>query len=387
LARPIKEGADYFSHDTDACSDEKIEAMRALYGNDGYAFYFILLERIYKTNTGEFDASKPAILAMLIKKIGVEGKKFNEMLETSFELELFSKEKYQNSKIITSNGIEKRFKKIRELRERWRKQKENEENMEVFLEENPVENTKNIKVFHKENPEKTPERKGKEMEGNDIKEIERKEVLSCQKPSVSDVCISPKTDNVEQKEELSNNDKEQKEEIPLFVEEEESKDDIPPQKIKVVSNRKNGKIPYLAIVDGFNSTCIDLCKVINITPERQKVMDARWKENKERQSVEWFLELFKVIHASDFLNGRSEAGTWQATFDWIFGKKNMIKIQEGQYKNKFKKSVFQKAAEKGIVAIRKDMKKIFDWDIPKEETNLDEKIIDAKGYEVIDNGR
>jgi hypothetical protein len=47
MARPKKEGMDYFPHDTDAVNDEKIEALRLLYGNDGYAFYFILLERIY----------------------------------------------------------------------------------------------------------------------------------------------------------------------------------------------------------------------------------------------------------------------------------------------------------------------------------------------------
>lgn len=110
----------------------------------------------------------------------------------------------------------------------------------------------------------------------------------------------------------------------------------------MVTNRKNGKAPYTAIVDGFNSTCLDLSKVISITAERQKAMDARWKEDKERQSVEWFIELFKTVHGSDFLCGRSDAGTWQATYDWIFKKANMIKIQEGQYKNKFKKSEEEK---------------------------------------------
>ena len=47
MARPQKEGMDYYPHDIDAANDEKIEALRAIYGNNGYAFYFILLERIY----------------------------------------------------------------------------------------------------------------------------------------------------------------------------------------------------------------------------------------------------------------------------------------------------------------------------------------------------
>lgn len=47
MARPLKLGLDYFPHDTDAWNDDKIEAMRVNFGNDGYAFYFIILERIY----------------------------------------------------------------------------------------------------------------------------------------------------------------------------------------------------------------------------------------------------------------------------------------------------------------------------------------------------
>ena len=43
MARPRKEGLDYFPHDTDAASDEKIEALTIIYGAKGYAFYFILL--------------------------------------------------------------------------------------------------------------------------------------------------------------------------------------------------------------------------------------------------------------------------------------------------------------------------------------------------------
>ena len=57
MARPQKEGMDYFPHDTDAVNDEKIEALRALYGNDGYAFYFIMLERIYRTAEFEINVS------------------------------------------------------------------------------------------------------------------------------------------------------------------------------------------------------------------------------------------------------------------------------------------------------------------------------------------
>ena len=55
-ARPRKDTFDYFPHDTDAAHDEKIEAMRALYGNDGYAFYLSCWSA--STGTTEFWTSK-----------------------------------------------------------------------------------------------------------------------------------------------------------------------------------------------------------------------------------------------------------------------------------------------------------------------------------------
>jgi hypothetical protein len=57
MGRPRKEGMDYFPHDVDAVFDEKIEALRTMFGNDGYAFYFISLERIYRSGQGELDVS------------------------------------------------------------------------------------------------------------------------------------------------------------------------------------------------------------------------------------------------------------------------------------------------------------------------------------------
>jgi hypothetical protein len=57
MSRPIKEGLDYFPHDVNSSNDKKIEALRALYGNDGYAFYFIMLEQIYQEPNGDLDVS------------------------------------------------------------------------------------------------------------------------------------------------------------------------------------------------------------------------------------------------------------------------------------------------------------------------------------------
>lgn len=108
MARPLKTGLDYFPHDTDASSDEKIEAMRALYGNDGYAFFFILLERIFRTPEASLDLSSPGFDKILAKKVGVRIDKFNKMLKSATDFGLFDKELLNNSKQLTSNGIRSR---------------------------------------------------------------------------------------------------------------------------------------------------------------------------------------------------------------------------------------------------------------------------------------
>lgn len=127
MARPRKEGMDYYPHDTDASGDEKIEAMRALFGNDGYAFYFILCERIYRTSNAELDISKAVLLTPVVKKLLTTHERFNEMLEAAFELDLFDPIAHSQRKVITSNGIKKRFKEVTQMRSKWRSNKEKAE--------------------------------------------------------------------------------------------------------------------------------------------------------------------------------------------------------------------------------------------------------------------
>lgn len=108
MARPIKQGMDYFPHDTDAASDEKVEALRILYGNDGYAFYFILLERIYRTSSFELDVSDAETRQILARKVEVTPQKFEDMLATALKRGCFDRLAYDERGVVTSNGIKKR---------------------------------------------------------------------------------------------------------------------------------------------------------------------------------------------------------------------------------------------------------------------------------------
>lgn len=124
MARPRKEGMDYFPHDTDAANDEKIEALRSLYGNDGYAFYFIMLERIYRTPDFEIDVSdaetREQTFHILARKISVTMEQFEKMLSTALKWGCFDKEMYEEKGVITSEGIKKRASVVVEKREKMR---------------------------------------------------------------------------------------------------------------------------------------------------------------------------------------------------------------------------------------------------------------------------
>ncbi|WP_049680873.1 DUF4373 domain-containing protein [Peribacillus loiseleuriae] len=128
MARPKKEGMDYFPHDTDAVNDEKIEALRFLYGNDGYAFYFILLERIYRAKEFELDVSDAETIQILCRKIGVNEEKFHQILETSLKRSCFDRVAYEEKRVLTSTGIKNRASIVVEkrvmMRDKYQKSKD-----------------------------------------------------------------------------------------------------------------------------------------------------------------------------------------------------------------------------------------------------------------------
>lgn len=153
MARPQKDGMDYFPHDVDASSDEKLEILQSLYGNDGYAFYFKLLERIYRTRTFELDISDAETIQVLARKVAVTVEKFMQMLETALKWGAFDREAYEQRRVLTSNGIKKRaavvLEKRKRMRQKYREERARELEAEIRAETSP------------ETGEETPQRKEK----------------------------------------------------------------------------------------------------------------------------------------------------------------------------------------------------------------------------------
>lgn len=157
MARPHKTGLSYFPHDTDAANDGKIHSLVAMFGTDGYAFYFILLENIFRTENGRITCGKLCEQAGWAKAIGISVERFNAILEIALEVGCFDKAVYDAERMLTSNGIQKRIESIVNLRAKDRNRKEvlskdNTKRKRKVKNGKPMENSRKIL----ENPRKTP---------------------------------------------------------------------------------------------------------------------------------------------------------------------------------------------------------------------------------------
>jgi hypothetical protein len=68
MARPVKQTVDYFPHVCDTDNGKTLSVLQNKYGNDGYAFWFRLLEFLGKRSGLYFDYSNPADLEFLCAK-------------------------------------------------------------------------------------------------------------------------------------------------------------------------------------------------------------------------------------------------------------------------------------------------------------------------------
>jgi len=120
MARPLKDGLTYFQHDVSMSADEKLEALEAVHGNDGYAVYNKLLERIYKS-FGKIDLSDDVQRLSIARKCNVTAEKFEAIIADAVRFRLFDKESWEKKKSLTSERIRAQLETVEEEREKWRK--------------------------------------------------------------------------------------------------------------------------------------------------------------------------------------------------------------------------------------------------------------------------
>ena len=128
MARPLKEGLDYFPHDTDMSADDKVMAMEALHGHTGYAFYCKLLERIYRSPGGFVELKEGWQKKVLASWLRITEEEFTVLLNSSLNVGLFNAELYTSEYKLSSNGVVKRRAEVlreREYMRTWRQRERN----------------------------------------------------------------------------------------------------------------------------------------------------------------------------------------------------------------------------------------------------------------------
>lgn len=90
--------------------------------------------------------------------------------------------------------------------------------------------------------------------------------------------------------------------------------------------------PHQEIIDLYHENCPTMARVRDWTDKRRKALQARWRENPDRQNIDWWKGFFDYVNASDFLSGRS--GKFSCDLEWLTTSGNFVKVIEGRYENR-----------------------------------------------------
>lgn len=269
MARPRKQTVDYFPH---YCKcGRTIFILENRFGNDGYAFWFKLLEILGDAEGHYYNCSNCSNWAFLLAKTHVDDKRAEEIINVLIDLGKIDRQLWQEARVLWIGNF------VRNLTEVYRTRHTNLPEKPRFCDlEQPAEAVYSVKYPQKEqiNEEKAS-----------------KEEFSTRKPTK--------------------------------------------EKERIEKERKEYTYPYQDIADKWNSVCgAFLPKVQKLSESRKQKIKARLHEFGRQEAWMPTIEaLFDEIVASDFLCGRNNNG-WTATFDWVFeNPKNWVKVMEGNYSN------------------------------------------------------
>ena len=108
MARPQKEGLDYFPLDVGFFSDRKVKIIKARYGADGLAVYLYILCEIYK-DKGYYLKTDDDFIYTISDDLNMSYEKIGQILNFLLERSLFDDTLFKSDKVLSSRGIQARF--------------------------------------------------------------------------------------------------------------------------------------------------------------------------------------------------------------------------------------------------------------------------------------
>jgi hypothetical protein len=107
MARPQKEGLDYFSLDVDMDQDDKVLLIEAKHKITGFAVLLKLLMKVYKE--GYYYKWTEREQLLFSSRINVDTTTVTEVVNDCIKWEIFNHSLYDKYSILTSRGIQKRY--------------------------------------------------------------------------------------------------------------------------------------------------------------------------------------------------------------------------------------------------------------------------------------
>lgn len=106
MARPIKDGVDYFPLDT--VMDTKFELIEAEFGLTGFAVVVKLYQKIYGEQ-GYYCEWTNEVALLFSRKIGEGCSVVSEIVNAAIKRGIFDKDKFEKYHILTSKGVQERY--------------------------------------------------------------------------------------------------------------------------------------------------------------------------------------------------------------------------------------------------------------------------------------
>lgn len=115
MARPRKDGLDYYPMDVNFLGDIKVKKVIHSHGIQAVAVILHLLGTVYRDN-GYYATYDDDLLFITADELNLEEKYVKDVVEKLLEVDFFSREQAEKNKVLTSIGIQERYRKATERR-------------------------------------------------------------------------------------------------------------------------------------------------------------------------------------------------------------------------------------------------------------------------------
>lgn len=116
MARPKKAGVDFFPHDVNTTGKKTVFTLESMFGNDGYAFWFKLLETLGTQEGLYFDCNKATDWIFLTAKMRVSSDTAEKILDLLAQMDAIDAELWEK-KIIWVQHLADRLDEVYRKRE------------------------------------------------------------------------------------------------------------------------------------------------------------------------------------------------------------------------------------------------------------------------------